>query len=67
MRVPATGNRRRARSRSPPPDPPRIRDAARGIQDLDGDEVALLVEVEDDTRLLLVALDDRRSIFEKDA
>src|SRR5437879_2068384 len=39
-------------------DPPSVRDACRRVEDLYGDEVSPVVVVEDDARLVLVALGD---------
>jgi hypothetical protein len=45
-------------------DPPRLRDPSRGVQDLQRNQVAVRVVVEDDAGLVLIALAHRRVLAE---
>src|SRR5437899_6417518 len=47
-------------------DPTSVGDAFRRVEDLDGDEVASVVVIEDDARLRLVALGDGHAVAQND-
>ena len=44
-----------------------VGDAARGVENFEGDEIAMLVVVENDARLILVAFRHRDALFQNDA